>query len=256
MDKEDLIDFIWKMCNQNFSTTELEEVLPKAIFISKRTGAKGESLIKIVSLLVKLKKKGKLEVVNQETIEIVDLIFKNQPLLKMGISVDYCDIIEQLLIPYKLRDKLKGDDVIVNRRKFELLFANMAVIMKNQAYFNKIMLLYSYNKEIFDLLLTIFKCKDILKEKEIEDPTTISTIFHIYGYFYDEQKKYNNDLSILEKLVTNISDSPNKFTEYCNNEKIRAASFSIAQERETYEGIEKLLDSLYEYNKTNGESKK
>ena len=255
MENYDLIDLIWKMCKADCSTPELEEVLPKAIFICKRLDVRGESIINIIKTLIKLKKIKLLEEVNEETIEIIELIYNNQPFREIKQVVDYSDIMRLLLIPRQLNEKGNEDSVFENRVMLELTTDSLRKIMDNPTNFKKIMALYSYNKDLFDLVFIMSKSYKQFEEKNIYNPNVLTTIKHLFGVFYDKQEKYNKDYSLIDELINNISSSPNAFIEYCKNERIKAIPLTLLELKQTSVGIEKLLDEAFEYKKTSGESK-
>ena len=241
----DFADILRRICDNNYSLDDINKILPKLTIICKNCDVYGEELIKIIELLIELDKECRLEMVNKESLDIVNSIYKLSSIFGNMFKITYYEIIKHLLVPYNLNKCEYEMIVYLYQSRFELLMGIIGKLLRKGPYYQFFSLISKYNKELYDLILTQQKCDEILREKEEIDLLIASTLSHMFGVFYFNQDKYENDYQMIEQLAINIINNPDEFNAYCEDEGITMIPSNDKELEKIYAGVNKLLDSAY-----------
>lgn len=237
-------DIISRMLNKKYTESELNVILPKLSMICNKFNIVGTEVIDMIELLINFKKMNRLELVNEESLDFINYVFTFQKMIGMPF-LRYHEIMKHILTPHQLNKCDDEKQVYLYQIKIEFLMAALEGIVAAGNNFRLFLSLGKYNDELYNLSLLMHKCGNKLRDNNVVDRLTVSSLTHMFGVFYFNQEKYNKDSQILEEIVDSMIDNPSQFKSYCENAGVVAVPQTDADWELTYLGIIDILDSAY-----------
>ncbi len=210
-------------------------------------------LEEIQALLIELDNLGLLDTFNNESIDLVEIIWLNYyqlPLLKPQdfVELSLFEIMKYILIPYNGKHCEKESELYEYQCKFESLIFALKDILKQQN--NPIMceLLRKYNENLYNLVCLLAELCGLLKENNC-NRCVIKNVIRMFGVYYFTQEDLNCDLQIFKRIITNIINNSNYFIKYCLSGGVFMYPTSQEEIDSTYQSILDYLQSKIEEEK-------